>query len=231
MPGAASRRSSYSAKWSVTQAHSQFFRICCAKSGRKRKRLLLDVLPAAYAKHSVYDDFDFDESLLSRISAAYRLVLNESPGHAREATRLFYTLPLSGDSTEIYRHSKAFFRAHDAKHLDSQERAAVVDYLIGSVLPLQDEDDDFAQTIGIGPFLTVDNLSRFLTPLLRHVLSSRPPKAARNHLSVELIAHAEDVQPEAKKHLLRLASLQEKRANTQHAAELREYAECVDFPF
>jgi len=198
---------------------------------QEKARLLLDVLPAAYAKHSVYDDFDFDESLLSRISAAYRLVFNESPEHAKEAARLFYTLLLSGDSTEIYRHSRAFFRAPDAKHLEAQERAAVVDYLVGSVLPLQDEDDDFAQTTGIGPFLTVDNFGQFLAPLLRHVLSSRPSKAARNHLSVELIALAEDVQPEAKRQLLRLASLQEKRGNTQHAAELREYADWVDFPF
>ncbi|MBH1837904.1 hypothetical protein I5T88_18705 [Stenotrophomonas maltophilia] len=198
---------------------------------QEKARLLLDVLPAAYAKHSAYEEFDFDESLLSRISTAYRLVLNESPEHAEEAARMFYTLLLSGDSTEIYRHSKAFFRAPDAKHLESQERAAVVDYLIDSVLPLQDEDDEFAQTIGIGPFLTVDNFAQFLTPLLRHVLSSRPSKAARNHLSVDLVALAEDVQPEAKKHLLRLANLQEKRGNASHAADLREFAEWVDFPF
>lgn len=198
---------------------------------QEKARLLLEVLPAAYARHSAYDDFDLDYSLLLRISAAYRLVLSESPEHAEAAARMFYTLLLSGDSTEINRHSKAFFRAPDAKHLEAQERAAVVDYLIGSVLPMQDGDDDFAQTLGIGPFLTVANFGQFLTPLLRHVLSSRPSKLARNHLSVDLIALAEDVQPEAKKHLLRLASLQEKRGNDNYATELREYAEWVDFLF
>jgi hypothetical protein len=63
------------------------------------------------------------------------------------------------------------------------------------------------------------------------VLTTRNSKAARNHLSVELISLAEDVKPEAKKHLERLAKLHEKRGNTEFAAELTDFAGWVDFPF
>jgi hypothetical protein len=197
---------------------------------QEKARLLLEVLPTAYARHSTYEDFDFDEAVLTRISAAYRLTLSDSPEHAEATARKFYNLMVSGDSTEIFRHSRAFFRANEIQHLEPQERAAVVDYLIDSVVPLQDEDD-FSQTTGIGPFLNVSNFAQYLAPVLRQVLTTRNSKAARNHLSVELISLAEDVKPEAKKHLERLAKLHEKRGNTEFAAELTDFAGWVDFPF
>lgn len=196
---------------------------------QEKARLLLEILPAAHAKHSAYDDEYWDATLPPRIAEAYRLTLNDSPQLAKAAAKQFYRLMLNGDSSEILRYGQAFFRAPEIQHLESSERAAVVDYLIENVLPFL--SDDYSQVSGIGPFLTSQSFLNYVAPILRSALSARPSKAAQGHLNVELLHLSEDVKPSAKKHLLHLASLQEGRGNADNASALRDYAEWVDFPF
>lgn len=198
---------------------------------QEKARLLLDVLPTAYTLHSAYDDFEgIDGALLNRISTAYRLALNESPEHAKTVSQQFHSLILSGDSAEILRHSEAFFRAPDIAHLEEEERAVVVDYLIGNVAPRQD-GEDYSQTIGIAPFLTTANFPHFVAPVLRHALANQPSKSAKSYLALELISLSPDVKEHAKKHLLRLARLYEQRNSVESAKELREFADWLDLPF
>lgn len=197
---------------------------------QEKRRFLIDVLPSAYTERSAYTDFDYDASLLTRLSTAFRLALNDSDEHAAAVARQFYNLILNGDSTEISLYSEAFFRAPDIKHLEIDERDTVVDYLIGSVAPNQN-GDDYTRTKGIGPFLKAENFQQFLTPVLRHVLSPRPSQLAKDYLAWELVSLSAELQPEAKAYLLRLAKSQDKRGNTDHAATLREYADWVDLGF
>lgn len=197
---------------------------------KEKQRLMLDVLPKAYAESLIYDDFEWDAALPERISAAYRLAIKENPELAGVTTLQFYTLIRNGEATEIARHRTAFFRPTDLEHLDELKRPVVIDYLIGFLIE-QGDSIPFGELAGIGPFLTVETLPKFLSPMLRYIRAAKASTLAVRYVANELARLPEDVKPSAREQITRLISTHKNRGNSKHATELEELIEWIDIPF
>lgn len=199
-------------------------------SDKEKERLMIEVLPKAYAESIAYDDFEWDATLPERISAAYRLAIKESPELAGATTLQFYTLIRNGEATEIARHRTAFFRPVDLKHLDEGKRPVVIDYLMGFLAEERDSIP-YGELAGIGAFLTADTLQKFLSPMLRHIRAAKPSALAVRYVAIELASLPDDVKPAAREQINRQVLVHKKRGNTKHTAELEELIDWIDLPF
>ncbi|PKH74094.1 hypothetical protein CXF96_01585 [Stenotrophomonas sp. Betaine-02u-21] len=195
------------------------------------ERLIASVLPDAYTKHSLDDSlYLVDRSVLSRISGAYRLAVEQSPLAIKQAAaKQFKDLVHDGAEAEIMLFSEAFFRPADIEHLESEDRSIVIDYLIGNVVGRT--DGDFRQTQGLARFLSPEQVGGWLSASLKQVLTSEAMPNATQYLTFELPTLPEDTKPKATAHLKQLARAHKSRGNTKYQSTLTELMEWVDFPF
>lgn len=141
----------------------------------QRRRLLLDVFPAAHARFQGGTEWD-DPEAAARISEAHRIVFDG----AEEATKRaflseFVRILKEEDGHRVETTSTAFFRGKDLAYVEVEQRALVLAHLLDISPKTHSAAATVRQLEGIERYLDAGQVNLWLDPLVRTLVARVPP--------------------------------------------------------
>ena len=134
------------------------------------RRLLLDVLPAAYVE--LHSDIWSDPHLRETLSKAYRAVLNFVPENDKRLAARQFVAVLKGEPRgTVQAHETGMFRARDLALLEVEDQVTAKRYLI-SELTENPTHALLSALRGIGPFLNRQDAIQYVQGAMRYATSA-----------------------------------------------------------
>jgi len=162
-------------------------------SESQRERLLLELIPPAYQAARVIDD-QYDEyaheraSAAERLAAGYRVILETMPAAFR--TRIaseFVRILRDEDGERVLSYGGAFFKPSDIRFVPPQNQAMVREHLLGCVSGTH-TINSLNKIAGIAAHLTVSDVSKWVDPFIRTIVSATIKQTVRDRAWEQLAA-------------------------------------------
>jgi hypothetical protein len=143
------------------------------------ERLLISVVPEAYLSHLDDEDGYGPEVLCPLLESCFHMAFDLAPDELKARVTNRFVAVLKEERGQIVRmHGTAFFRASHLEHLAADDAGLVMEHLLSRLR--EDSNGEFLSALeGIGAFLRKEDVSRFVDPLVRLIVSSTSTHLAK----------------------------------------------------
>lgn len=157
------------------------------------EKLLLKVLPNAYMEY--IQEFEEIKHLPSSFSICFRTAFDQANDILKERVAENFVRIINEESDQfIFSYGQLFFRASDLIYLPQEDLDITKKYLLKR---LDSDTEKWLSTIsGMGKFLSKDDISKFIDPLIRSINSREDELSedARKRLVEEFGTSTDDIQ-------------------------------------
>lgn len=158
-------------------------------SMQQRERLLLDLIPNRYFEVDG-DDSPPDFGLMSQLEKAFRIVFDTVPDDVKQKVAgKFVQILREADGDRVLSYGAAFFRPADLTHVSPSHLPLVKQHLYARMAPALDSDDiDYIR--GVEAYLSTDEVTLWLDPIVRTLISATAPESMKSAVHDYLIDSA-----------------------------------------
>lgn len=156
----------------------------------EQERLLAELIPERYMALEADNMFD-ETAKLNRLQRAFRIVFDTvTPQTRTRATERFVRVLKEGDGELVTSYGAAFFKAEDLEYVEGANRSLVKQHLLSSA-PSAHTAASGETAAGLAVFLETDDVTAWLDPYIRALLSRTFPVDTKNQVRIALVGAME----------------------------------------